>query len=383
MFKQTVLLGLAATAAHSAMAQEASAPSSGVKFSGYYKSLLEGSETILPAGQRYVFDLNRLRLEVKGNVSDHVAVDLQYDNEVLLGSYLRTAQFGAQQSLAPDQYLNLDGTYLRGRSYEGRQRLYRGNVTLSSGDTDLRVGRQRIAWGTGRFWSPLDLLNPLNPIALEREERVGVDAVLAEHKLGPLSRVSAVYAPEHGGARSSAALNWHSNAAGVDYSLVGGRFGNEEVAGVDVAGQIGAAGVRGEFTLVHATNGASYQRAVLALDYAFANTLTLSGELYYNGAGTTNPAAYDFASLFAGKVQSVAKHYLGGYVSYEITPLLKCEGYVAQNLDDKSRFLSPVLRYSVKTNLDWSIGAQFFMGGGGSEYGHLRNIYFTQIQWFF
>ncbi|MBP0533157.1 hypothetical protein J8J19_23620, partial [Mycobacterium tuberculosis] len=79
------------------------------------------------------------------------------------------------------------------------------------------------AWGTGRFWSPLDLLNPLNPTAIEREERVGVDAVLAEHKLGPISRISAVYAPGHGGADSSAAFNWHANTHGVDYSIVGGR----------------------------------------------------------------------------------------------------------------------------------------------------------------
>lgn len=92
--------------------------------------------------------------------------------------------------------------------------------------------------GTGRLWRPVDLLNPLNPIALEREERLGVDAVLAEHKLGPLARVSAVYAPRHESGQSSAALNWHSNTAGVDYSLIGGRFRRERVIGGDVATQL-------------------------------------------------------------------------------------------------------------------------------------------------
>lgn len=374
--------GFLAILAFSAAAQEAP-PQGGVKFSGYYKSLLQDSETIVPGGQRYVLDLKRLRLQLQGNVSEHVAVDLQYDNELLLGSYLHTAQFATQQSLSPDQFLNLDGNTLRGGSYYGQQRLYRGNVTLSYDETDVRIGRQRIAWGTGRFWSPLDLLNPLNPIAIEREERVGVDAVLAERKLGPVSRLSAVYAPGHGGADSSAALNWHANAHGVDYSVVGGRFGNEQVAGFDIAGQIGTAGVRGEFTQVHAKTGQSYQRALLALDYAFANTLTLSGELYYNGAGTSNPAAYDFTSLLSGRARSLARHYAGGYVSYEFTPLLKGQGYLVVNLDDHSRFLSPVLTYSIKTNLDWAIGAQFFMGSSGSEFGHFHHIYFTQIQWFF
>ncbi|MBS2132115.1 hypothetical protein KEX41_28420 (plasmid) [Burkholderia thailandensis] len=380
MFRRVFPLGLLASAAVAA-AQDI--PNPGPKFSGYYKNLFEDSETVAPGGQHYVLDINRLRLELKGNLSEHVAIDLEYDNELLAGSYLHTTQFAIQKNLEPDQFVDLDGTYLNSGSWYGQHRLYRGNVTFSSGDTDVRIGRQRIAWGTGRFFSPLDLLNPLNPIAIERDERLGVDAVLAEHKLGPLSRVSAVYAPEHGGADSSMALNWHSNAHGIDYSVVGGRIGNEQLAGFDMASQIGAAGVRAEFTMNHATTGAAYQRALIALDYAFANTLTLSGELYYNGAGTTNPSAYDFASLFAGTIQNVAKHYLGGYVSYEITPLLKWEGFAVLNLDDGSRFLSPVLTYSVKTNVDWTIGAQLFMGSNGSEYGHLHNVYYTQLQWFF
>ena len=45
---------------------------------------------------------------------------------------------------------------------------------------------------------PLDLLNPFSPLALEREERLGVDAVLVEHKFGPVSRLAAVYAPSRG-----------------------------------------------------------------------------------------------------------------------------------------------------------------------------------------
>ncbi|RQP27727.1 hypothetical protein [Burkholderia ubonensis] len=381
MFRQAFLAGLAAAMASGAAAQDVDDP--GLTFSGYYKNLLQASKTVVPEVQRYVFDVNRLRLELKGNLAPPVALDLEYDNEMLFGNYLRTHQFAIQSNLEPNQYLDLDGAYLKGSEYYGQQRLYRGNATFTFGDTDVRVGRQRIAWGTGRFWSPLDLLNPLDPIAIEREERLGVDAILAEHKLGPLSRVSAVYAPAHGGAESSIALNVHSNARGVDFSFIGGRFGNEEVAGIDIAGQIGTAGVRGEFTVNRATTGARYSRELIALDYALANTLTLSAELYFNGAGTTNPSAYDFASLLTGRVESVARHYLGGYVSYEITPLLKYEGYVVLNLDDGSRFLSPVLSYSIRTNVDWKMGVQIFTGRTRSEYGHLHNVYYTQLQWFF
>ena len=50
------------------------------------------------------------------------------------------------------------------------------------------------------------------------------------------------------------------------------------------------------FTLVSriAKDARQYRRALFGLDYAFANTLTLSGEMYYNGAGASDrPAPED------------------------------------------------------------------------------------------
>jgi hypothetical protein len=355
----------------------------GLKLSGYYKNLLVSSETVSPAGQRYTLDLNRLRLELKGELAESIALDLQYDNEVLLGNYRGTGQFAIEKDRRPDQYWDLDGNYAEAGSWYGRQRLYRANVTLSSGDTDLRLGRQRIAWGTGRFWSPLDLLNPINPIALEREERLGVDAVLAEHKLGPLSRISAVYAPRHESDESSTALSWHGNVEGIDYSLIGGRFRRERVVGTDVATQWGGVGFRAELTHNRREAGPDYQRAVLAADYAFPNTLTLSGELYYNGAGAADRAAYDFAPLFAGRVQNVGRRYFGGYLGYELTPLVKWANYLVVNLADRSRFFSPGLSLSLQVNLDLTVGVQLFSGSAGSEYSRLEDVYYAQLQWFF
>jgi len=268
-------------------------------------------------------------------------------------------------------------------SYYARHRLYRASVTLASRDTDVRIGRQRIAWGTGRFWSPLDILNPINPIQLEREERLGVDAVLVERKLGALSRLSAVYAPQHASGASSAALLWHDNAAGVDYSIVVARFLRENVVGADVATQLGEAGLRAELTHARREGGTDYRRALLGLDYAFPNTLTLSGEFYHNGAGAADRGSYDFASLLAGRIQNVGRRYLGTYASYEITPLLKWANYLVVNLADHSRYFSPSLTYSIKTNLDWSVGVQLFRGSNGSEYGRFNDVYYTQLQWFF
>ncbi|MBE0612162.1 MAG: hypothetical protein IH604_00700 [Burkholderiales bacterium] len=358
-------------------------PESGLELSGYYKNLLAGSRTVFPEGQRYALDLNRLRLELKGDLAPGAALDLQYDNEILLGNYLHTAQFGLLKDQPPPQYWNLEWNYAEAGPYYGLHRLYRGSVTLAAGDTDVRIGRQRIAWGTGRFWSPLDILNPFSATQIEREQRIGVDAVLIERRFGALSRLSAVYAPGHGAVDASAALRWHANSAGIDYSFVAGRFVSDQVAGVDIATQLGDAGLRAELTGARREDGSSQRRALVGLDYAFRNTLSLSGEFYYNGAGAADRSAYDFASLFAGTIQSVGRRYFGGYAGYEITPLLKSTNYLVVNLGDRSRYFSPNLIYSLSTDVDLTLGAQLFSGGQGSEYARLNDTFYAQIQWYF
>jgi hypothetical protein len=353
------------------------------KFSGYYKNLLTQSETVFPSGERYTADLNRLRLKLEGKPAANLTVDLQYDNEILLGSYLQTAQFQLQKTLQAPTYWNAQAIYSDQSGLFAQHRLYRAALTWSQGATDVRVGRQRIAWGTGRFFSPLDILNPFSPITLERAERVGVDALLVEHKLDALSRVSAVYAPQHDASRSSAAALWHGNHAGTDYSVVAGRFGQQQVVGADLAGQVGQAGIRAEATHARRLIGAGYTRILIGLDYAFANTLILSGELYRDGSGARNRPGYDFAALFAGRVQNLGRRYVAAHASYELTPLLKTSVDLVSNLDDRSYYFSPSLTYSVRNNLDATLGAQLFRGSATTEYGAFKDVIFAQLLWFF
>lgn len=148
------------------------AQSDGVKLSGSVKSLLLRSRTL--DGEDYTLSLNRARLALQGEVASGVSLDLQYDQELLLGSYLDTAAFRAAKDAPSPQYWRLEANTLERDDVYANQRLYRASVTLQRGPIDLKIGRQRIAWGTGRFWSPLDVLNPVNPLAIEREERLGL-----------------------------------------------------------------------------------------------------------------------------------------------------------------------------------------------------------------
>ena len=141
--------------------------------------------------------------------------------------------------------------------------------------------------------------------------------------------------------------------------------------------------LRAELSTARRQDGSSYRRALFGLDYAFRNTLTLGGELYYNGAGASDRSVYDFASLFAGKVQNVGRGYLGAYAGYELTPLVKWNNYLVVNLADRSSYFSPSLTYALQTNLDLTFGVQLLRGSEGSEYGRFNDAYYAQLQWFF
>lgn len=369
-------LSLALCSAGAAPAEE-----SALQFSGYYKNLLIESRTLTQ--QPFNLDLNRLRLALKGHVTNTVSVDLQYDNEVLVGSYLRTLQFQQQKDLPPPQFWNLDANWRETPDFYGRQRLYRGSLNVSAGDTDLRIGRQRIAWGTGRFWSPLDLLNPVDPVTIEREERLGTDALLIERKFGPLSRASFVYAPGRSSASDARAVRWHGNARGVDYSLLLADVAATRITGTDLAGALGQAGWRAELARFSPRTGAAYTRALAGIDYAFANSLTVTAEAYYNGAGATNTASCDFASLGAGRIQPLGRRYAAAHAGYDITPLVKSELDVVVNLADRSRYIGVSVAYSATANVELRAGIQRFSGGAGTEFQRVPNTVYLQLQHFF
>ena len=383
--KKLVFLEVEALAGLCLMLLLTTAPAAGeIKLSGYYKNLLVNSKTLPLFGpsESYFLDLNRLRLKLTGDLSNSVTFDIQYDNEVLFGNYLDTTEFSSLlKNRQPDSYFDLDGNYVDNSKLYGKHSLYRVYIDVSLAEVDLKFGRQRIAWGAAMLWNPMDILNPFNPIQLERQEREGIDAVLMDWDYNALSRVTFVYAKQQ--RSESRAVRWRSNQQGFDLSLMAGRFRGDTVVGFDFAGQVKVIGVRGEITQTNPVNRAGYIRAVVGADYTFVNSLSLNIEMYYNGQGTSDPLGYEFNRLLSGELLSLARRCLGGYLGYDITPLLRWDNYLIINLDDNSVFFSPSLIYSLTENVEGRLGIQAFDGDSGSEYGTLEDQYFVQLQWFY
>lgn len=227
------------------------------------------------------------------------------------------------------------------------------------------------------------LLNPVGPTRLERDYRIGADAVLVEQKLGALGRISGIYVPATSRLRSVAAGYVHGNVRGTDYSVLAGRFRGDDEIGADFNTSRGGLGLRGEATATLTPAGSRYARVLLGADYGFANSLDLTGEAYFNGQGAADPARYDVAGVLAGRVLSVARWYGAVAATYEVTPLVKVGAFAVLNADDGSAVLWPRVEWSARNDLDLAVGLQWLGGGPRSEYGRLSNLVHAEARWLF
>ena len=354
--------------------------------SGTYKNLYTISETILKEDFRS--DLNRLRLEFDVKLKDSIFIKTILDNEALLGSILGTEWFLRTKEIEEDTFFDLNNNVIDNTDLFWSQSLYRMYLSYSTEKINLTAGRQRVTWGTGRIWNPIDLFNSVSPLKLESGERTGVDAVHVEYFVGSLSYVSFVYAPGKESFKTSVASRVKTNLKGYDLSLVLGEFRRDQVLGFDFAGSIGDSGFRGEVTFTDPEDGKDFTRFLLSWDYTFTNSLFMLFEYLYNG-GNINSENFgrfiDTANLtiFTGEIVTRNKHFLGSVVGYDITHLLRGNILIIYDIDGGSVFAGPAINYNVMSNVDWTIGGQIFSGSKSSEFGELSDAVYTSIKWYF
>lgn len=356
-----------------------------LQLAGYAKALVIRSKTPDAAAEPYTLSLNRLRLKMSYSVSPAFQVHVEHDTELRAGNYLHTASFREEQDMPRRQYWS-DGSVFadqRQHGYYGTQRVFRAYAKFSGDAIDATIGRQRIPLGAGRLWSALDMLNPVNPVQLERDEYIGVDAALVDYKIGPLSKVSLIYAPDPARMSDRWIGQYRTNVHGADLAFTYGKYAEDHLAGLDIATQLGNAGLRGEWTYTRPQSGAAYRKMVLGFDYVFANSLSISMEAYYNSRSERDMVAQFAKRPLLAYLQPIGKRYLGMVIGYDLTPLVKMTTYVLANRADHSTAVAPTVTWSITENTNMAGGAQFFSGSQESEYGRGDALYFIQMQYFF
>lgn len=299
---------------------------------------------------------NRLRLELAGPWRHGLDVEFALDNQLLFTDppgYLPLPVAGANRRL------DLDRDWNDGGAWADRLQVDRANLAGSRAGFNWRLGRQALGFGRIALVSPLDVIAPFPPDAIDTDVRPGVDAVNLVRYFGLGGQVGTTVVFGDSSRHNSYLLTLTENRAGVDLLAIAGSLRHRPLLGLGLAGSLGPLGLKGEVAGYQGTEseapGGDPARhfAIAAVEtwYRFDVGLVLLAEYLYNGPGSSDPAAYPTvwasAPFREGLSFLAGRHYLLLGPSWEVHPLVRLDGLVIANLDDGSCLLRPLAEISL------------------------------------
>jgi hypothetical protein len=348
---------------------------------GYYKNLF--IETKRQAtNDEMIADLNRVRTEWDAKFWKFLSAKVIWDNELIFGDFVNSEKFAVRQTQRAEPYLDLDYELVRKNDFFYGQQFYRAYARVDLGPVVFIGGRQKVDWGVMRLISPGDLFTRVSIFNVEKEERVGATAANLTVTPAAGLKLNAVYEvqPDFDRARIGGRIT--KTLGHFDVSALGGKFLQDEDFGFDFTGDLGKAGVRGEFVYDRAEFGSDYVQAAAGIDYGWENSLYLALEYFFNGNGRGVPVTA--ATPPTGtQVLSIHKNFVELEVKYDLMPLWSVMMLTVVDLNGGSVFLNPESKYAPLSWLEILGGAQIPVGQSGGEFTAFPNVYYFQTQMFF
>ncbi len=245
----------------------------------------------------------------------------------------------------------------------------RASLTAHVPHADVTLGRQAVSFGRGVFFTPMDLVAPFSPAALDREYKPGADAARADVYFGTSGALTAVAV--YGGAwaldESIFAAHLRATVRGIDLgAFAAGAYG-DTVLGADAAGDVAGVGLHGEATatLPH-DGGRAFLRATAGATTQLPANAELVVEAYLQTLGATSPAGYLAVARSAraarGELWLLGRVYAAALLSWQVTPLVRPAAFALANLEDGSALLGPSLSWSVADDVELVLGAEVPVG---------------------
>ena len=253
--------------------------------------------------------------------------------------------------------------------------------TIKSSVADIFIGRQAIAWGSGHFINPTDVIAPFTFNELDTEERRGVDAVRVRIPLGMMDELDLGYVPgkDFKFQNSAFYVRGKTYLLKTDTAFLLMGFRENLLIGLDVTRSIGGAGawfeaayVKPDFFSknkeqpVDEKYTKAYFRASVGMDYTFSGKVYGFFEYHFNSAGKKKPGDYTdvfFSTAFTeGASYLMGQHYLNLGITYQVNALIPFTGLAFINLNDGSVTLSPMLEYNIAENIYLAVGAYLGIG---------------------
>ncbi len=291
-------------------------------------------------------------------------------------------------------------------------RLDRLWLGYASEKTVVRFGRQAISWGNGLFFSPMDVVNPFDPTAIDTEYKTGDDMLYAQflRDNGDDIQAAVIFRrnPLNGETDSeegAVSIKYHGVTDSAEYDILVAVNHDDTMLGIGGNKSIGGAVLRGDIVVTD-TSSDTIVQLVSNLSYSWTwGDKNVSGavEYYYNGFGLKD-GSYDLQSLSnnpdllnrlaRGESYSIGRHYLAGSLMVEMTPLWLLTPTLFLNVEDGSALVQLVSQNDLQENLNFLGSLNIPIGPNGSEYGGIESplagryfssdlSVFAQIAWYF
>ncbi len=334
--------------------------------------------------QNQFSDLTRIRLRPAVYLWDGARFNLEYEIASLYFNG-QNALLSAPLGKTKTQLVRLSWTPVNESSFRINHFIDRLYLKQNFNSGNIIVGRQRIFWGTGRTWNPTDLFNPNNPTNFSKIEKDGADVVSLNYYFGSFTDLNIVFNPNEKISNSNFAARFRTNVGEYDFSLMSGRFDKRIVVGLDFAGNLLTAGVRGEgiISINEENSSDNFIKFILGIDYQFTAELYALIEYHFNGEGKTDKQKYDVQKLASGEILNLNKNYLNISGTYQFSPLLSFGLSNIFNLNDGSGLTALTANYSIITDMYVNVGSQITYGTEFSEYWYYGSSFYIQLEYYF
>ncbi len=307
---------------------------------------------------------NNLRLDLARSLGKEGRFEFAVEGQA---HYFDADTLDMEPEDAGNRRLDLEKRGGENRRFSQRGEIDRLNLSGSLQGFSWSIGRQAIGFGRIVLTSPLDIIAPFPPDALDTDVRPGIDALRLSRFIGRGGEIGAVAVFGRHKESNSYLVHGETNLAGVDLLFLGGRLRGREMLGSGFASQFLGMGIKGELATYHGKEVGEpggdprddFVQAALEFDYRFAAGPLCALQYLHNGFGAKDPKDYP-AILLTAPIQEglgylLGRHYLLASISHELHPLVTVGAFGIWNLLDDSFLLRPLARISLGDNLSLEV----------------------------
>ena len=267
------------------------------------------------------------------------------------------------------------------------QRLDRLSVGFSTEHVVMKFGRQAISWGNGLMFNAMDIFNPFDPAAVDKEFKTGDDMIYGQVLQNNGNDLQGVMVfrrnPITGDVESdqgSLAFKYHHMASTFEIDALAAQHYGDTLIGAGLNLSVGGSVVRGDLVLTDTDDG-----IVTSLVGSWSQSWIWGGknvsgvaEYFYNGFGQSNgcyspiclaenPELYK--RIARGELFNLGQHYLALSAMIEVTPLFLLTPNLFINLQDPSALVQVVFSNDLLQNLQLWSAISVPVGADGTEFG--------------